>query len=30
VERLEGDKALQDALQRAPSLQAARAILELT
>jgi len=30
VERLEGDKALQDSLQRAPSLQAARAILELT
>ncbi len=30
VERLEGDKALQDALQRAPSLQAARAILDLT
>jgi tRNA-dihydrouridine synthase B len=30
VERLEGDKALQDALQRAPSLSAARAVLELT
>lgn len=30
VERLEGDKALQDALQRAPSLPAVRAILELT
>jgi tRNA-dihydrouridine synthase B len=29
VQRLDGDKALQDALQRAPSLQAARAILEL-
>ncbi len=28
VERLAGDKALQDALQRAPSLAAARAILE--
>jgi tRNA-dihydrouridine synthase B len=30
VERLDGDKTLQDALQRAPSLQAARAILDLT
>jgi tRNA-dihydrouridine synthase B len=30
VARLEGDKALQDALQRAPTLRAARAILELT
>jgi tRNA-dihydrouridine synthase B len=30
VERLDGDRALQDALQRAPSLPAARAILGLT
>ena len=29
VERLAGDRVLQDALQRAPSLQAAREILEL-